>query len=163
IQAHRLDTERMQTAVLDRSTTEVLAGALQSGSTSDILYALGLLADRDVPESVDAVRPLVDHPDPAVRRKAIALLAAANDAQAATLMASLPAEFGPELVALLKDPSFEVARLALRAAAAMGAVSALRETLADDTPGRSVLRAEIPAVLQRIATPDAEQALVEHL
>jgi HEAT repeat protein len=34
--------------------------------------------------------------------------------------------------------------------------------MADDTRP-SVLRAEIPAVLQRIATPDAEQALVEHL
>jgi len=199
---------------------------------------------------LDAVRPLVDHADPAIRRNAIALLAAAKDAhavprvearltdddpdvraeallyltrvtsvdplarvddlermqgpsigsamalylarpgpaqnldavrmllqsalgrsgpegeearkQAATLMASLPAEFGPELVALLKDASLDVARLALRAAGAMGAVFALRETL-DDQTRPSALRADVPAVLQRIATPDAEQALVEHL
>jgi len=256
IHAHRLDTERMSAAVLDRSTTDVLAGALQSGSSADILYALGLLADRDVPESVDAVRPLVDHADAAVRRKAIALLAAAKDAaavprveahladedadvraeallyltnvtdvdplarlddlqpmqgpsvgsamalylarpgpaqnldavrmllqsaiartgpdgedarkQAALVMMSLaalpslPTALGPALIALLTDPSADVARLALRAAAATGAVAELRAVLGDDARP-AALRAEIPAILQRIATPEAEHALTEHL
>src|SRR5204863_4957321 len=86
IQAHRLDTERMQAALLDRSASDLLAGALRSGAAPDILYALGLLADRETPEPIDAVRPLVDHADPAVRRKAIALLAAAKDAGATALV-----------------------------------------------------------------------------
>ena len=250
IQTHRLDAERMQAAVLDRSASDVLAGALQSGSSADILYALGLLADRDVPPALAAVRPLVDHADPAVRRKAIALVAAANDAeavsrvephladedrdvraeallyltsvtdvdplarvddlqraqaasigsamalylarpgpaqnldavrmllhaalartgpdgeearkQAATLLASLPAEFDTELCALLEDPSLDVARLALKTAGILGAAAPLRRALADQRL-TSALRAEIPAVLQRIATPDAEEALTEHL
>jgi len=253
IHAHRLDTERVQAAMLDRSAADLLAGALQSGAPADILYTLGLLADRETPEAIDAVRPLVDHPEPAVRRKAIALLAAAKDAgaiavveprladddadvraealmyltrvtdvdplariadlqqmdgpsvgsamalylarpgpaqnldavrlllqgalartgpdgeearrQAATMMISmgpLGAEFGAELGALLNDPSLDVARLAVRAAGATGSVAALAGVLADG--GRpSALRAEVPAALQRIATPEAEQALVEHL
>ena len=250
IQAHRLDAERIQASVLDRETSEALTAALQSGDRADILYALGVLAARNVPESVDAVRPLVDHEDPAIRQKAIALLAAAKDAsavsavearladedasvraeallylarvtdvdplarvsdleqmqgpsvgsamalylarpgpaqnldavrlllqgaiartgpdgeearrQAATMMASLPAEFGPELVALMKDPSVDVARLALRAAGATGAVAALAGTLGDETRPPE-LRAEVPAELQRIGTADAEEALTEHL
>jgi AAA family ATP:ADP antiporter len=253
IQAHRLDNERMQAALLDRSASDLLTDALKSGTPMDILYALGLLADRETPEAVEAVRPLVDHADPAVRRTAIALLAAAKDAeaiaiiephlgdddadvrsealmyltrvttvdplariadlqqmegpsvgsamalylarpgpaqnldavrlllqgalarsgpdgeearrQAATMMISMgpqAAEFGTELGALLNDASIEVARLALRAAGATGAVDALGLVLEDE--GRpSALRAEVPAVLQRIATPDAEQVLVEHL
>ena len=34
IQAHRLDAERLQAAVLDRSASDVLTGALQSGTTA---------------------------------------------------------------------------------------------------------------------------------
>ena len=250
IQAHRLDAERLQAMVLDRSTSEVIAGSLQSGTPAEILYALGLLADRDDPEPVGAVRPLVDHADPAVRRKAIAFLAASKDedavarveahlddedpdvraeallyltrvtsvdplnrvddmqqmegpsvgsamamylarpgpaqnldavrmllqaalartgpdgeaarTQAATLLASLPPAFDAELRTLLNDPSVEVAKLALKAAGATGAVPALRDALVDESRS-PVLRAEIPAVLQRIATPEAEQVLVENL
>jgi AAA family ATP:ADP antiporter len=253
IQTHRLDNDRMQAALLDRSASDLLAGALQSGATPDILYALGLLADRETPEPMPAVRPLVDHADPAVRRKAIALLAAARDAdaiksvearladedadvraealmyltrvtdvdplariadlqemegpsvgsamalylarpgpaqnldavrlllqgalgrtgpdgvearrQAATMMISmgaLAAEFLPELKTLLNDPALDVARLALRVAGTTGAVAALGAVL-DDTDRPSELRADVPAVLQRIATPEAEQVLVENL
>jgi HEAT repeat protein len=43
-----------------------------------------------------------------------------------------------------------------------GAVAALGAVL-DDTDRPSELRADVPAVLQRIATPEAEQVLVENL
>jgi len=85
--------------------------------------------------------------------------------QAATMMISmgeLAAEFLPELTALLNDSSLDVARLALRVAGATSAVTALGAVL-DDTERPSELRAEVPAVLQRIATPEAEQVLVENL
>jgi AAA family ATP:ADP antiporter len=82
IYEHRVDRERLSGMVMDRSTSDVLAGALASGDTADILYALGLLADREAPVSLGAVRTLVDHPSPEVRRRAIALLAAARDVDA---------------------------------------------------------------------------------
>jgi HEAT repeat protein len=50
----------------------------------------------------------------------------------------------------------------MKAAAIVGDAAALRDTLGDGARP-SAVRAEIPAVLQRIATPEAEQALVEHL
>jgi len=97
IQAHRLDTERMHAAMLDRSASDLVAGALQSGTPPDILYALDLLADRDAPETLEAIRPLVDHVDAAVRRKAIAVLAAAKDADAVAIVEPRLADHDPDV------------------------------------------------------------------
>jgi len=81
IYEHRLDRERLA-ATVDRSTSDVLSGALASGDAGDILYALDLLTDRDAPVPPSAVRTLVDHPVAAVRQKAIALLASMRDLEA---------------------------------------------------------------------------------
>jgi AAA family ATP:ADP antiporter len=113
--------------------------------------------------------------------------------EAARLIGSLPDQFEEQLNALLKDRSSDVARLALRAAAVVGkatsvplvvarladpdlaadaadtlvlvgdrALPALRQALSDNASAITV-RHGIPDVLQRIATPEAEQLLIEHI
>ena len=111
----------------------------------------------------------------------------------ARVIGSLPDFFDDQLNRLMKDFAPEVVRLAIRAAASLGkeasvplvvahladpellieatnclaafgdrAIPALRVALDDDqTP--TALRYAIPDVLQRVGTPAAEQALVEHL
>jgi HEAT repeat protein len=113
--------------------------------------------------------------------------------EAARVIGSLPACFDDQLYRLLKDLAPEVVRLAIRAVAQVGtpatvplvvarladpqlcvdatdtlatlgdrAVPSLRQALADhETP--ISLRHAIPDVLQRVGTPEAEEALVENL
>ncbi|MBZ5555890.1 MAG: HEAT repeat domain-containing protein [Acidobacteriia bacterium] len=76
---HRVDAERLS-QVIDRSTSDVLTTALRSDDPSDILYALNLLKDREAPLSQTLIQRLLDHPSADIRREAIALLTAANDA-----------------------------------------------------------------------------------
>ena len=73
---HRVDAERLS-QVIDRSTSEVLADALNSNNPSDILYALNLLKDREAPHT--RIHPLLAHPSADVRRETIAVLASAGD------------------------------------------------------------------------------------
>ncbi len=80
IYAHRLDAERLSAHVADRSTTDVLINTLNAENPADVLYALTLFGNRDAPMAHQAVRRLLDHQSPAVRKKAIAVLAAADDA-----------------------------------------------------------------------------------
>ncbi|MGB7220006.1 MAG: Npt1/Npt2 family nucleotide transporter, partial [Vicinamibacterales bacterium] len=281
IYEHRVDAERLSAQVSDRSTTDVLADALGADNPDDILYALALLERRDTPVSHEAVRRLLDHRLPEIRKKAIALLAAADDGtvlprveqllrdddlgvraeallylarlsnmdpllrlaeldgmsgssvisaiaqflarpgptqklgavrilldtsladegpdghqsrlEAARVIGSLPDCFEEQLTALLNDLAPDVVRLAIRSAASLekvsavplvlprladpelsadaadalvalgdGAVPALRTAL-DAGATRPALRYAIPDVLQRMATPSAEEVLVEHL
>jgi AAA family ATP:ADP antiporter len=282
IYEHRLDAERLSVQTADRSTTDVLVATLSSSEPNQILYALNLLEHSEPPTSDPAVSRLLGHQMPAVRRKAISVLAAADDAtavaqvepllhdedegvradalvylarcgridpltqvadieqadggamasaiayylaqpgpaqnleavrimlevatsndggpahhqarlEAARLIGSLPDQFEEQLNILLKDPSTDVARLAIRAAAAVGkpgsmplvvdwlghpellpdaaetlvafgdrAIPALRQMLGDEQ-GPGAVRHEIPDVLQRIATPEAEQVLLDYL
>ena len=114
--------------------------------------------------------------------------------EAARLIGSLPDQFEEQLNVLLKDPSTDVARLAIRAAAAVGKPGSMPLVVASAWPTRSCrrmqprrwwrsgigrfprfgrcsatsrgpapVRHEIPDVLQRIATPEAEQVLVDYL
>jgi ATP:ADP antiporter, AAA family len=78
IYEHRLDVERL-TNVAERSTDDALTDALGAGESHDILYALTLIEGRGTGIPLEAVRRLIDHPSSEVRRKAIALLAAADD------------------------------------------------------------------------------------
>jgi AAA family ATP:ADP antiporter len=80
IYEHRVDAERLSGQVAERSTAEVMADALGAADPSDILYALTLLEDRDTRIPQEAVRRLLDHPATDVRKKAISLLAVAEDA-----------------------------------------------------------------------------------
>src|SRR5262249_36119390 len=79
IYEHRIDAERLSTVILDRSTADVLSDALRSDDPEDILYALGLLDEREKLIDPANVRRLLDHRSAAVRKKAVAVLAAAGD------------------------------------------------------------------------------------
>ena len=102
IHQHRLDAERAMAPVLDRSTTNVLAASLQSGDKDEILYALGLFDMGHRQATHPAVRGLLKHPEPEVRQRAIARLAAAGDK---TVLATIER--------LLYDPSLDVRTEAL--------------------------------------------------
>jgi AAA family ATP:ADP antiporter len=80
LQQHRLDTERSQTPVLDRETTEVLASRLGAVDPGEILYALDLLgSERQATAAHPAVRGLLEHADPRVRCRALAILSESGD------------------------------------------------------------------------------------
>jgi ATP:ADP antiporter, AAA family len=79
IQQHRLDAGRATTAVLDRSTTELMADRLQATDPQEIVYALSLLEVGRRQATHPAVRGLLEHPSPDVRQRAIALLSRAGD------------------------------------------------------------------------------------
>jgi AAA family ATP:ADP antiporter len=79
IHSYRLNIERETTRVLDRSTTQILAGALTGDDPEKILYALSMLEheQRQVPHP--AVRGLITHPSAAVRARALGILNRAGD------------------------------------------------------------------------------------
>jgi AAA family ATP:ADP antiporter len=79
IQQHRLDAERAAAPVLDRSTAEIFAGNLSAADPQEILYALSLFEIGQQRASHPAVRLLLKHPAPEVRRRALAVLTAAGD------------------------------------------------------------------------------------
>jgi AAA family ATP:ADP antiporter len=102
IQQHRMDSEHQSVAVLDRSTSEIMASNLTSSDPKEVLYALNLF-DVDRGHSVHpGMRGLLDHPAPEVRLKAISLLSEAGDRSVQKKMEDL-----------LHDPSLEVRTEAL--------------------------------------------------
>jgi HEAT repeat protein len=80
IYEHRVDAERLSAQAAERSTTDALADALGADDPEIILYALTLLEGHESQLPPQAVRRLLDHRAPEVRKRAVALLAAADDA-----------------------------------------------------------------------------------
>jgi len=78
IHQHRLDAERGSTPVLERMASEMLTARL-SGDTGEIVYALSLFEMAHDRKVHPAVRGLLKHPTPEVRRRALALLSRADD------------------------------------------------------------------------------------
>jgi AAA family ATP:ADP antiporter len=78
IYEHRLDIERLA-QVAERSTTDALTDALGANDPNDILYALTLLEGQETELPLPAVRGLLDHGSPDVRKKTVSLLAAVDD------------------------------------------------------------------------------------
>jgi HEAT repeat protein len=76
---YRLDTERAGNPVLDATGLEIVARRLTSGDTADVLYALGVFEDEHARVNHPALQTLLTHPVPDVRRRALRLLAAADD------------------------------------------------------------------------------------
>ncbi|MGH9862688.1 MAG: Npt1/Npt2 family nucleotide transporter [Candidatus Acidiferrales bacterium] len=97
IREHRLDVERTSAPVLDRSTVEIFASSLQATDPQEILYALGLFEVSPNAAAHPVIRDLLTHPAPEVRRKAIAILAAAGDKTVQT-----------RVERLLEDPDLQV-------------------------------------------------------
>ncbi len=99
---HRLEVDHAVAPVLDRSTTEVLAANLSASDPGEILYALAMFESGQKQASHPAIRDLLNHPAPEVRKKAISILAAARDK--AVL---------PQIESLLEDASLDVRTEAL--------------------------------------------------
>lgn len=102
IRQHRLDAELASAPVLDRATTEIFATHLTHADPGQLLYALSLFEIGHQGATHPAVRVLLKHPSAEVRRKAIAISAAAADK---TIM--------PQVEELLRDPHVEVRTEAL--------------------------------------------------
>jgi ATP:ADP antiporter, AAA family len=104
ISQHRVDVEQASTAVLDRSTADLLASKLSASDPNDILYALSLFEVERQRAAHPVVRSLLSHPAAAVRQKAIVILAASGDKDK-TLR--------PDIEKLLRDPDLNVRTEAL--------------------------------------------------
>jgi AAA family ATP:ADP antiporter len=102
LQRHRLDVERAGSPVLDRTTTDMLATRLEAVDPREILYALDLMSASSHQSAHPAVRGLLDHPAPEVRRRALEILGANGDP---TMV--------EKVQTLLDDPSLEVRTEAL--------------------------------------------------
>lgn len=101
IHQHRVDSERASMPVMDRDTTAVISSRLK-GTTREIAYALSLFEMAHDRKVHPAVRGLLNHEQPEIRRQAVALLARAGDASVKA-----------EVEKLLRDPSLEVRTEAL--------------------------------------------------
>jgi AAA family ATP:ADP antiporter len=101
IHQHRVDYERASVPVMDRDASRLISSRLK-GSTREIAYALSLFEMAHDRKVHPAVRGLLNHDQPEIRRQAISLLARAGDASVK-----------PEVEKLLRDPSLDVRTEAL--------------------------------------------------
>ena len=103
IRRHRIDTERLAPTVLDRSAASALDAALGSADVAEVRYALDLLETQRIDEDLrPAMRKLLTHAEPDVRRRALLILAAARDPTV-----------GAAAVEMLRDPDLPVRTEAL--------------------------------------------------
>jgi AAA family ATP:ADP antiporter len=102
ISQHRVDVEQSSTAVLDRSTADLVATKLSASDPNDILYALSLFEVERQRAVHPAIRSLLSHPSAEIRRKAIAILSASSDKTVR-----------PDMERLLRDPDLNVRTEAL--------------------------------------------------
>lgn len=101
IHQHRVDAERHNAPIIERTTSDLLASQLQ-GDAKQILYALSFFEAAHDRAVHPAVRALLRHEAPDVRRQAIVVLSRAGDTSVR-----------PEIEKLLYDPSLEVRTEAL--------------------------------------------------
>jgi ATP:ADP antiporter, AAA family len=103
IRRHRIDTERMPPGALDRAAALALGAALGAVDVSEVRYALDLLETQHIDESLlPALRKLLVHGEPDVRRRALLILAATEDRTVAS-----------SAVEMLRDPDLSVRTEAL--------------------------------------------------
>jgi AAA family ATP:ADP antiporter len=102
IERRTLDPERTAASVLDSTTMEVLAHAVEKGGEQQLLYGLSLFEMGRQPGFHPVLRRMLDHPSPAVRQQALRLLNDAGDL-----------EILPQVEKLLGDGSLEVRTEAL--------------------------------------------------
>ena len=102
IHRHRIDEERASLDALDGSAVAAVAARLASDDASEVRTVLESLESQRLDGLQEAVRGLMAHPDPDVRRRALALLSSAGDKR-----------IGAQATALLKDPDIAVRTEAL--------------------------------------------------
>lgn len=83
IHRHRIDSERLPAVGLDRSITQVLSGKLAAANPEEVRYGLSLIESQRARSWHPELRPLLAHPDPDIRRRALALLGAGGDREVA--------------------------------------------------------------------------------
>lgn len=101
IHQHRVDAERASLPVMERDASRLISSRLK-GTTREITYALSLFELAHDRKVHPAVRGLLRHEQPEIRRQAVALLARAGDPSVKA-----------DVEALLGDPSLEVRTEAL--------------------------------------------------
>jgi AAA family ATP:ADP antiporter len=79
IHRHRIDAERVSSELLDRSALAALASTLASEDPVRVKDALSALESQGLSGAEHAVRALLDHPDPEIRQRALALISATGD------------------------------------------------------------------------------------
>ena len=79
IHKHRIDSERLSAASLERSASSVLSGKLGATDVAEVRYALTLIEGQQSRRWHPALRGLLTHQDPDVRRRALAILSAGGD------------------------------------------------------------------------------------
>jgi len=89
MQQLQLSPEHNTVPILDALTTTVLVEKLNSKDPSEVLYALDLFKMGEEHRSHEAVLKLLDHPNPDIRTKTIAVLDEVGDKDARTLVANL--------------------------------------------------------------------------
>jgi len=143
IERRTLDPERTAASVLDSTTMEVLAHAVEKGGEQQLLYGLSLFEMGRQSGFHPALRRLMDHPSPAVRQQALRLLNDAGDL-----------EILPQVENLLGDDSLEVRTEALNYLAVHGGRDPLTLLGAErDFPDYS-LQGAVVAFLARSGEPE---------
>ena len=89
IHRHRLDSERMSSDILERSAAEALGARLAAADPEEVRYALTLLEAQRIKELHPALRGLLSHAAPDIRKRALAVLAASGDRSIAARAAEL--------------------------------------------------------------------------
>ena len=79
IHRHRLDAERAARTVLDRSAADAVTVKLNAKDSANVLYAMSLMEEQRRARWRPRLRELLQHPDPEVRRRALAMLSADRD------------------------------------------------------------------------------------
>jgi AAA family ATP:ADP antiporter len=102
IHRHRIDSERETTAVTERTAADVLRAKLAASDGTDVRYALDLIEGQHTRKWHPALRDLLSHPDPEIRRRALAILSAGSDE---TIAETVPS--------MLRDPDIGVRTEAL--------------------------------------------------
>ena len=116
IHRHRLDTERGTAAVTERSAADVLTAKLAAADLSEVRYALDLIEGQRTRKWFPALRTLLAHPDPEVRRRSLAILSAGGDDQ-----------ISDRVPAMLRDPDLGVRTEALLYLSRESGVDPLRQ------------------------------------
>lgn len=143
IRQRRLDAEKQLAPVLDKSTADILATQLDSADPKQVLYALEMFGVSQGGASHPALRDLLAHPEPAVRKRALELLDRAGDLWVL-----------PKVEEMLKDPDADVRSTAMLFLAHHAPLDPLtRVAELDGLQGVSIM-AGIVAFLAQSGDPD---------
>jgi AAA family ATP:ADP antiporter len=102
IHRHRIDSERGTTAVTERTAADLLREKLAASDPSEVRYALDLVEGQHTRKWHPALRTLLTHPEPEIRRRALAILSAGGDD-----------EISDRVPPMLRDPDISVRTEAL--------------------------------------------------